>query len=655
MYRDKKSFKRIITVLLILILLVTGCAGNNEDTANESSQNTGTQTDDTQTNETVDMTSASTAKTSAYENYQVYTDKKIESTYNVNSSSTIELNGTNATSDDSSVVIESGSVTITAKGDYILSGDYTGTIIITVPETDDVRLILDNVNIKGDTNSAIYCTQGDDLIVILAEGSVNTLEDAGDFTYTDTTNEEPDATLFSKIDLAITGSGELDIIANYNNGIGTKDDLVLSTGVFNITAANHGIRGRDSISIVNGTYDIEAGVDAIQSNNADDETKGWISIEDGNFTLNSGNDGMQAETTLGIWGGNFTLTSGGGSETRISDTTASYKGIKAVGALYVEGGEYDINSADDAIHSNLDIDIEGGVFTIASGDDGIHADSDMIVNPSSINITTCYEGIESMTMTINGGDINIYATDDGINIAGGNDTSGEGQFGGDTFQGGGRGGGGAGAAPGQAAEGTTSTSEQWVQVNDCNMTITALSDGIDVNGNAVIDGGSIYVTSVLSEVEVALDYDGTFVMNGGELVATAGYSNMTQNVDSSSSVTSMMVVYDSNQAEGSAISISDDAGNVVFEYTPPSAFRTILICSPSLSQNVDYTVSTGGSTNFTTTLSAAVTNLSESGSETSVSGAMMGGGGGGQGQGGNMGGGQGQGQGGGQGGALPNQ
>ena len=61
--------------------------------------------------------------------------------------------------------------------------------------------------------------------------------------------------------------------------------------------------------------------------------------------------------------------------------------------------------------------INGGTITISSGDDGMHADKQLDVNDGYINVVTSYEGLEAITINLNGGKIYVYATDDGINAA----------------------------------------------------------------------------------------------------------------------------------------------------------------------------------------------------------------------------------------------
>ena len=70
-----------------------------------------------------------------------------------------------------------------------------------------------------------------------------------------------------------------------------------------------------------------------------------------------------------------------------TDGTGSSKGIKGVVRVSIDGGAFNINSADDTIHSNDNITINGGTFTLSSADDGVHADSTLEINDGDVQIT----------------------------------------------------------------------------------------------------------------------------------------------------------------------------------------------------------------------------------------------------------------------------
>jgi hypothetical protein len=191
-----------------------------------------------------------------------------------------------------------------------------------------------------------------------------------------------------------------------------------------------------------------------------------------------------------ITGGTFDVKSGGSTTT---DTSDSYKGIKAVGDIKISAGTFNVTSADDAIHSNGNISIGGGSFTLASGDDAIHADSTLQVSGGNINVTKSYEGLEGANVTISAGTITVVSTDDGINAAGGaNANVGGGRFGNDRF----------------AAGGGYS-----ITISGGVITLYTNSDGIDSNGTLEVTGGTIAVF-----VGATRDGDATDVDNGGTIL-----------------------------------------------------------------------------------------------------------------------------------------
>ena len=237
-----------------------------------------------------------------------------------------------------------------------------------------------------------------------------------------------------------------------------------------------------------------------------------------------------------------------------SDTdSTSTKGIKSDGALYVNGGTFTINSADDAFHSNSDVTINDGTYTISSGDDGMHADSALLVNGGTITVTESYEGLEGLNITINDGKIDIAASDDGMNAAGGNDQSGFGGRGGDGFKG--------MQAPDAAQkpdDTSDNTSDNTQKPNDTsdtaqttgNITVAAqksdsASDTAQTTGNITVAAqksdstsdtaqttGNITVASQKSDnISVASQDEMWMVINGGYVHVLAGGDGLDSNGD----------------------------------------------------------------------------------------------------------------------------
>ena len=206
------------------------------------------------------------------------------------------------------------SLAITESGTYHLTGSLEDGLISINPGNDGViRLILDNVNIENSAGPAIACYSGDDLVIELI--GENHLTDSED--YPSSLDEDVKGALYSKADLTFQGDGSLNLTANYQDGIVGKDDVKFNSGTYNIVAADDGIRGKDSVYIVNGNYTINSAADAIKSTNETDTDKGFVMIENGSF-----------------------------------DLAASAKGVKAINSILIYGGDFKIDSYDDAIHSN---------------------------------------------------------------------------------------------------------------------------------------------------------------------------------------------------------------------------------------------------------------------------------------------------------------
>ena len=315
------------------------------------------------------------------------------------------------------------------------------------------------------------------------------------------------------------------------------------------------------------------------------------------------------------------------SSTSSDADSTSTKGIKSDGALYVNGGTFTINSADDSFHSNSDATINDGTYTISSGDDGIHADSALLVNGGTITVTESYEGLEGLNITINDGKIDITARDDGMNAAGGNDASGFGGRGGDGFKG--------MQAPDSArksndtsdntqksydtsdtaqttgnitvaaqkqdnisdtAQDTDAVSddEMWMVINGGYVHVLAGGDGLDSNGDLTINGGEVYVDGPSDNGNSAIDYGekSSFNINGGPVVAV-GSSGMAEDVSSDSKQQVAFVKLDS-QADVGDVILKDADGNEIISYTVQKKYDCVIISTADLKAGQTYTLSASG-------------------------------------------------------------
>ena len=645
--------KRLCALLgsaVILSMTVTACSGTAADS-----------TDTTESQQAV-----STGDTLSYDD--MFTDRDLDVGYEESDSVKISLSDdattvSSGSSDNSStddtvdgVTVDGNVITITSGGTYIISGTLSEGQLVVDADDEKVQLVLDNADITCATSAAIYVKSAGKTFITLAEGSENILMNTAEFEAIDDNNI--DAVIFSKDDLTLNGSGTLTINSENGHGIVSKDDLKITGGTYNITAASHALSGKDSVRIAEGTFNLVSGKDGIHSENTDDSSKGYVYIAGGEFTIDSTGDGIDASNIVQIDDGTFDITAGGGvenstktyednmmggpgggngpqmgeapsgeapdgnapsekpsgeapqggsgnsssdnsnsdretppekpdsntdqaagtdqSERDTSDSdSASTKGIKADGRLYINGGTFTINSADDSVHSNSAVTINDGTYTLTTGDDGVHSGEALEINGGTITISESYEGLEGLTVTINDGDIDITSSDDGINAAGGTEEMGFGGMGNDSTE-------------------DTSTDEMWMEINGGYIHVLAGGDGIDSNGDITVNGGEVYIDGPSDNGNSAIDYGdrSACYINKGTVVAI-GSSGMAEDISDDSDQQVMLVKLDS-QKEAGEVTLTDSDGNEIITYTALKAYDCVIISAKDLEAGQTYTLTTSG-------------------------------------------------------------
>ena len=524
----------------------------------------------------------------------------------------------------------SSTLKITEGGIYNLTGTISdGNIYIDTK--DNVKLILNGVTINSSDGPAIYIENANVVYIELASGTVNYLTDSE--TYSDS---NINGTLFSKDDLIIGGDGKLVIDANYEDGIVSKDNLKIISGELEIESVDDGIRGKDSVVIMDGNFKINASGDAIKSTNDTDSNLGYILINEGIYDLEIKLDGIQAETDLVINNGTFNIKTSG------NDTDSS-KGLKIGSNLIINDGNFEIDSYDDSIHSNNYINIKNGSFSLSSGDDAIHADNKIVIDNGNIDVLKSYEGIEASEIIINDGDINIVASDDGINAASKSSSNDNNDFSinmpddmkdlnnkpenmedFDSQNGnkpenmenfdpknGNR--------PDENMENfdpqngnksddnnikpnfedidmNNNSNIATITINGGNIYVDANGDGVDANGSIYMNGGKLIINGPTDNGNAALDYDKEIKITGGILVAS-GFSGMALNTSNSSTQNSIMINFSETINNSELISIFDSNDNEIFTYSSSKKYQNIVISIPDLKKGETYTIYKGGSTN----------------------------------------------------------
>lgn len=395
--------------------------------------------------------------------------------------------------------IDGTDVSITAAGTYVFSGDCDDGSITVKKGVTGVTIVLNGLTLTNDDSAAITLNKTAEASLIAAAGTTNTVAD------TEGSNDENAAVkVKSGAALAIGGTGTLTVDGNAKNGIKGAADAVITVAEvkLNINAADDGLSCDDELNITGGTLSITAGGDAVKASpdtgdteNPDTTSLGNVTISVGTLTLNATEDGIQADGDLTISGGTFHVKTNGGHTTALTDDSASCKGFKAGKTLTVTGGTLTVDSADDALHASTDVTISGGTLTLATGDDGVHADNDLVIGTKGasststprINITASYEGLEGTTVTVYSGDIDVVASDDGVNAA--NSTLGE----------------------------HSDKYKYAISIAGGDLYIDAGSDGLDSNNDISMTGGKVEVYGADAMMDAAIDYDGTFTLSGGTL------------------------------------------------------------------------------------------------------------------------------------------
>ncbi len=486
----------------------------------------------------------------------------------------IQLNNDSIDVDSDYVTIDGKVIIINSAGTYRFSGTLNdGQILVNSRQKDVVRILLNNVNISNSATSPIYIEDSDKTVIILENGTSNFVSDTSSYANS-SSDGEPNAAIFSKDNLSIytKSDGKLTVEGNYNDGIASKDGFIVRNAIISITSVDDGLRGKNYFINRNGQINITSGGDGIKADNEEDTKKGYVLVENGNITISAKGDDIEAASDVIVKTGTLFL------KTTANNTDNSSKGIKAISSITIDDGTFEIDSYDDALHSNGTLTINAGNFVINTQDDALHADSSLSINYGDINIEKCYEGIESADITINGGTIKLKSDDDGINGAGGNDSSGTQPMGGgpqdDQFR-------------------SNNSSDYFLLISGGDIYINAAGDGVDVNGSIEMTGGTLIVNGPTANDNGALDYDGTFNISGGFLVV-AGSSGMAQAPSTSSTQYSIMVNFSSVQSADQIVNVQSNDGENIITFAPIKKYQSIVVSCGSIQKGQIYNVNLGG-------------------------------------------------------------
>lgn len=444
------------------------------------------------------------------------------------------------------------------------------------------KLTLNGVNLTSSKGPTINSQCKKRIFVHLADGSVNSITDASKYSAdvyyisgADEDSEDRKGCFFSEGNLIFSGTGSLMVAGKKKHGIASDGFMFTRPGVtIAVTEA-----AKNAIHIKGDKTD-----DILFGNKGKDDPDNGIGvvITGGLIYTNTSSDagkGIKTDYHVQVTGGKLDLnTSGEAIYEEDEKDTSSSAGIKTDGNIYIEGGEISVRSTGTGgkgLNADGNLYVSGGVTTISttggkfvynaaldldSSPKGIKIDGDIVVNDGKINISVTgvsdgSEGMESKSeLTINGGEIYIYAYDDAINASKGI-----------TFNGG------------------------------RTYAFAVNNDAIDSNGYLKVNDGLI-IASAASGSEESLDceYSNQFLINGGTVLGIGG----TSMTNPSSSSAQRIVIYGGvSVSKNEVISVLDSNGKPIMTFTTPRSYNnaTLFLSSSSIIANSSYTISGGGS------------------------------------------------------------
>lgn len=306
------------------------------------------------------------------------------------------------------------------------------------------------------------------------------------------------------------------------------------------------------VTIVAADGSVNALSDSAENNDDEypDNENAVIKCKDGsNVTLyGTGTINITANGKNGIKSGAATGEEGDASLT-IKELTLNISAkvndaINAEQLLNIESGTLNISAADDAVHSDLVLNIG------AAGTDG-----------PTIDISECYEGLEAAELNVLSGNISIMSSDDCMNAA------------------------------------SSDLSNYDLSMNISGGTINAYSsegDGFDSNGDLNISGGIIAVWTANRADNQPLDSDGTLNISGGTVLAAGASNGMGLSINAEQAYVTFSA---SGQliSKGDVASIKSAGGSDLFSAAASCDASFVFFSSPELDSGSSYSLYAGDS------------------------------------------------------------
>lgn len=492
---------------------------------------------------------------------------RIEIVYNgTSATATGSVSGVTVTANGAHVTVNS-----TAGGvEYVLSGTATDGSFKVYSEK-KLKLTLAGVSLASGQGAAVNIQSKKRIFVESRAGTENVLTDAASYTNT-VDGEDQKACIFSEGQLIFGGTGTLTVNGNYKHGICSDEYVRLRSGchITVASAVKDGIHTNEQIIMGGGLLKLTVSGDGL------DCEEGGIYIRGGLLKANitgAAAKALKGTTDIALSGGQLLLLTSGSAEYDSDDKDiSSPAGIKCDGNFLLQGASVSIKStgaAGKGINSDGTLTVDGGTLKVIttgrqyvygnldSSPKGLKADGALTINGGTVWVRTTggegSEGIESKNvLTINNGEVCVYAYDDCINA------------------------------------------KSSIVINGGNVyAYSSGNDGIDSNGTLTVTGG-IIVSSGTTSPEEGFDCDqNTFKVTGGTLIGIGGGTS----TPTTSACTQRSIIYGGSGSSGTLLSIAAADGTHVMSYTVPRTYSqmTVLFSSAKLTSGTSYAIYTGGS------------------------------------------------------------
>ncbi len=380
-------------------------------------------------------------------------------------------------------------------------------------------------------------------------------------TLTDCSNGSQKGCIYSKGQLQLQGRGTLNVYGNTAHAIKSGDYISIKNLTLNVkSAAKDGISCNKYFLMESGTVTLSSlGDDGIQADleeddtatgettDHEDENSGNVYLEGGTLTATitaAAAKGIKAAGDMKISDGTITVTTSGAGTYDSSESDAKgCAALKSDGNMVISGGTITLKSTGSGgkcIKADGTLTVTGGTTTATSTGSNytysryysasakaIKVDGAMTVSDGTIIASaSSHEGIETKsTLTITGGYVYSYSSDDAINAASHMTISGG-----------------------------------YVMANSSG------NDGLDANGNLYIKGGNVFAISTRSpEVAIDANTEGGYKLyiSGGNIVAIGG-------LESGSSISGGSAYQSSSYSKGTWYGLYNGSNSLAFAFKVPS-------------------------------------------------------------------------------------